>query len=35
MDSSSDENDDSNQSIDEFFGKKHFDGRSGEKVAIC
>ena len=32
MDSSSDENDDSNQSVDEFFGKEHFDGKSGEKL---
>jgi hypothetical protein len=28
MDSSSDDND------DEFLGKEHFDGRSGEKVSI-
>ena len=32
MDSSSDENEDSNQSVGDFFGKEHFDGKSGEKL---
>lgn len=31
MDSSSDEED---KKIDDFFGKEHFDGKSGEKVRM-
>ena len=33
MDSSSDE-DGSNKKVDNFLGKEHFDGKSGEKVRM-
>lgn len=34
MDSSSDEDESSNKRVDDFFGKEHFDGKSGEKVRM-